>query len=75
MIRPFLEWLFEQHDTDKNGYLVYEEFRKAQFDESKRKDSPYAFWPRYAPIALYYPLPNIGTWTRGALDQLALVLS
>ena len=27
---PFLQWYFDQHDTDGNGELFYEEFRAAQ---------------------------------------------
>jgi hypothetical protein len=44
--RPFLEWLFDQHDTDGNGILVYEEFRSAQSQQAI--DGTYAMWSRPA---------------------------
>eukprot|EP00040_Diaphanoeca_grandis_P019407 m.102462 g.102462 ORF g.102462 m.102462 type:complete len:1975 (-) comp27410_c1_seq4:129-6053(-) len=30
--QPFLNWLFDTHDTNGNGELIYEEFRAAQSD-------------------------------------------
>lgn len=42
--QPFLEWYFDIHDTDKNGELVYEEFRAAQSQQAI--NGTYAMWER-----------------------------
>lgn len=32
--QPFLKWLFDEHDTNGDGKLFYEEFRSAQYDHA-----------------------------------------
>ena len=44
--QPFLEWLFDRHDTDGDGLLTMDEFNKAQSNETLH--GPYALWPRPA---------------------------
>lgn len=44
---PFLQWYFDQHDTDGNGELFYEEFRAAQAQEALTGN--YSMWKRPAP--------------------------
>ncbi len=40
--QPFLEWLFDQHDTNGDGILLYAEFRAAA--SRAGKDGTYALW-------------------------------
>ena len=42
---PFLEWLFDRHDTNKDGVLQRDEFQAAQSHEAKT-GGPFAFWKR-----------------------------
>ena len=41
---PFLGWHFDQHDTNGDGVLQFEEFRAAE--ESQSTDGPFAIWDR-----------------------------
>ena len=46
---PFLDWLFDQHDSDGNGVLVYEEFRAAELVLVRNGSAPYTLWETVSP--------------------------
>jgi len=43
---PFLAWLFDQHDTDGNGELTYEEFRAA--GAARKGGTTYTMWSHFS---------------------------
>ena len=45
--RPFLEWLFDMHDTNGDGEWTYAEFKDAQSQQALT--GTYGMWERHAP--------------------------